>query len=92
MAVLFYFFLMKKKIPFLTIIAIVNIVYAILFYRSHGMSGDHEGWGLLATIIISGAWVLAIIIDIIIFYAIKKNTSFYITEVIIAVTLSLLFY
>lgn len=83
---------MKKKIPFLTIIAIVNIVYAILFYRLHGMSGDHEGWGLLATIVMAGAWVLAIIIDIILFYAIKKNTSFYITEAIIAAVLNLLFY
>lgn len=90
MAVLFLFSCMKRKVPFLTIISIVNIIYAILFYRLHGMSGDHEGWGLLATIIISGAWGLAIIIDVILFYAIKNNTSFYISEAIVAVTLSVL--
>ena len=83
---------MKKKLPLLSIAAIIHIIYSIRFYQSHGRQGDHERWGILATGLLVAGGIIAIILDLIMLKFIKEKFPFFITELVLIIIGFLIFY
>ena len=77
---------MLKKIPLLAIAAIIFIADAIITYQLKGRQGDHEGWGLLAAYVFIAVGILAIIIDLVLLWLVKNNTTRWIIEIILIIT------
>lgn len=75
---------MKINPAILNIAGLVQVIYSIVHYYTHGQKNDPEGWSILATIILVLFGVGAILLDLFLQGIIKNKQNLLVIEIIIA--------
>ncbi len=84
---------MKWKFPFLTLAAIIHIVYSIINYQTvYRQHGDSWGFGAMGLRIEIFGGILAIVIDLILMRSIRKTKPFIVTEFFLILIGASIFY